>query len=72
MRMIPIFIQVHDLADDTVVYRINTNAIDCYCEMHTPDQLTHYTFIKFHGDTCVKVSETVKDIDNLLGVDDDE
>lgn len=72
MKTQPKFIKVHDLADDTVVYRINTNAIDYYCEMHTPDQLTHYTFIKFHGDTCVKVSESVKDIDRLLGVDDDD
>lgn len=72
MRMIPIFIQVHDLADTSVIYRINTTAIDYYCEMYTPDQLTHYTFIKFHGDTCVKVSETVKDLDNFLGVADDD
>lgn len=72
MRMMPIFIYVHDLSDPSVVYRINTNAIDYYCEMHTPDLLTHYTFIKFHGDTCVKVSEKVKDLDNLLGVEDDE
>lgn len=72
MRMIPIFIKVHDLADTSVVYRINTNAIDYYCNMHTPDYLTHYTFIKFNGDTCVKVSESVEDLDYLLGVDDDE
>lgn len=72
MRMIPIFIQVHDIADPLVVYRINTNAIDYYCGMHTPNYMTHYTFIKFNGDTCVKVSESVEDIDHLLGVEDDE
>ena len=72
MKMLPVFIKVHDLADDNVVYRINTNSIDYYCDMHTPDYMTHYTFIKFNGDTCVKVSESVKDIDSLLGVVDDE
>lgn len=72
MNELPMFIKVHDLADDTVVYRINTNAIDYYCALSTPDHMTHYTFIKFNGDTCVKVSESVKDIDYLLGVDDDE
>lgn len=64
------FIRVHDLADPSVVYRINTNAIDYYCEMHTPDYLTHYTFIKFNGDTCVKVVESVANLDSILQVMD--
>lgn len=72
MRIVPSFIKVHDLADDTVVYRINTNAIDYYCALSTPDQLNHYTFIKFNGEQCVRVSESVKDIDRVLGFDDDE
>lgn len=72
MQIIPVFIKVHDIADDTVVYRINTNAIDYYCALSTPDKLTHYTFIKFNGEQCVRVSESVEDIDCLLGVVDDE
>lgn len=28
MKMLPVFIKVHDLADDTIVYRINSNSID--------------------------------------------
>lgn len=72
MRIVPSFIKVHDLSDSSVVYRLNTNTIDYYCNLHTPDGMTHYTFIKFNGADCVKVSESVKELDYLLGVDDDE
>ncbi len=72
MQILPVFIKVHDLADDTIVYRINSNSIDYYCALHSPDHMTHYTFIKFNGEQCVRVSESVEDIDCLLGVVDDE
>lgn len=72
MRMSPIFIKVHDADDSSIVYRINTNTIDYYRTVYSPEGKTPYTFIHLNRDWYFKVSESVQDIDYLLGVEDDE
>ena len=72
MRMVPIFLKVHALEDPSIVYRINTNTIDYYRAEQSSDSATLYTVIHFNIDKYVKVSESVEDIDRLLGVDDDD
>lgn len=72
MRMIPIFIKVHSVDDPAIIYRINSHSIDYYRANLSIDSKTPYTYIKLHGGIYVKVSESVEDIDRLLGVDDDD
>lgn len=65
--MIPVFIKVHSVEHNTV-YRINRNSINYYRADRSLDSKTPYTFIRLHGDSYVKVSESVGDLDRLLEV----
>ena len=72
MTTIPKFIKVHDLADPETVYTINAHTIEYYCNIHSADHMTCYTFLKLTSDVSVKISETVQELDAMLEVCDVE